>query len=54
MVTLKRGENYMEDYVIGVDIGSSKVCAAAGKRDKYGQAKIIGVTSAECHGMKMV
>ncbi len=43
----------MEDYVIGVDIGSSKVCAAAGKRDKYGQAKIIGgVTSAECHGMK--
>jgi len=52
MVTLKRGENYMEDYVIGVDIGSSKVCAAAGKRDKYGQAKIIGVTSAECHGMK--
>ncbi|EJO5348054.1 cell division protein FtsA [Clostridium botulinum] len=42
----------MEDYIVGVDIGSSKVCAAAGKPDKYGKVKIIGVTSAECHGMK--
>lgn len=42
----------MEDYVIGLDIGSSKVCAAAGKYDKYGQLKIIGVTSAQCGGMK--
>ncbi|WP_097025584.1 cell division protein FtsA [Clostridium peptidivorans] len=42
----------MKEYVVGVDIGSSKVCAIAGKLDKYGKMQVIGVTSTKCSGIK--
>ncbi|MBC2579000.1 cell division protein FtsA [Clostridium sp. DJ247] len=42
----------MNEYIVGIDIGSSKVCAAAGKIDKYGKMQIIGITSANCNGVK--
>jgi cell division protein FtsA len=42
----------MDEYIIGIDIGSSKVCAAAGKLDKQGNLQIAGVTSASCTGLK--
>jgi cell division protein FtsA len=42
----------MNDYIVGIDIGSSKVCAAAGKIDKYGKMQIMGITSANCNGVK--
>lgn len=42
----------MKEYVVGVDIGSSKVCAIAGKLDKYDKMQIIGVTSTKCSGIK--
>lgn len=42
----------MNGYLVGIDIGFSKVCAAVGKLDKYGQIKIIGVTSAKNSGLK--
>ncbi|NMM65605.1 cell division protein FtsA [Clostridium sp. P21] len=42
----------MDEYIIGIDIGSSKVRAAAGKMDKYGKVQIIGITSAKCNGVK--
>lgn len=42
----------MDSYVIGIDIGSSKVCTAAGKISKRGELQIIGITSSECKGLK--
>ncbi|WP_138203228.1 cell division protein FtsA [Haloimpatiens lingqiaonensis] len=42
----------MNDYLVGIDIGFSKVCAAVGKLDKYGQINIIGVASAKNSGLK--
>jgi cell division protein FtsA len=42
----------MNEYIIGIDVGSSKICAAAGKLDKYGRMQIMGITSANCNGVK--
>jgi cell division protein FtsA len=42
----------MNEYVVGIDIGSSKICAAVGKMDKQGELQIVGVTSVECIGLK--
>lgn len=42
----------MNEYVVGIDIGSSKVCAAAGRLDKYGKIQITGITSVPCSGLK--
>lgn len=42
----------MNEYVVGIDIGSSKVCAAAGKLDKNSNLQITGVASVACQGIK--
>lgn len=42
----------MSEYIIGVDIGSSNICAAAGKVDKNGKIEILGITSSSCNGVK--
>lgn len=42
----------MNEYVIGIDIGSSKVCAAAGRLDKNSNLQIAGVVSVACQGIK--
>ncbi|AYD40138.1 cell division protein FtsA [Clostridium fermenticellae] len=42
----------MSEYIIGMDIGSSKICAAAGKVDKHGVMQIMGITSSVCRGVQ--
>lgn len=42
----------MNEYIIGIDIGSSNICAAAGKVDKHGGVQIMGITSSNCIGVK--
>lgn len=42
----------MNDYLVGIDVGSSKVCAAAGRIDKNGELSILGITSVNCRGLK--
>lgn len=42
----------MNEYLVGIDIGFSKVCAAAGRLDKYGHIQIIGITSVKSNGLK--
>lgn len=42
----------MNEFIVGIDVGSSKVCAAAGKLDKNCDLQIIGIASGECHGIK--
>lgn len=42
----------MDEYIVGIDIGSSKVCAAVGKIDRQDKLQIIGVTCVNCSGLK--
>lgn len=42
----------MGEYIVGIDIGSSKISAAAGKVDKSGNLQIIGAASEACSGVK--
>lgn len=42
----------MNEYIVGIDIGTSKVCAAAGKLDKHGELQIMGTSFAPCNGLK--
>lgn len=42
----------MNDYIVGIDVGTSKICAAVGKLDKYGELTILGISSVECCGLK--
>lgn len=41
----------MDEYIVGVDVGSSKVCASAGKYDKQGKLQIVGVATSLCNGL---
>ena len=42
----------MKDYIVGLDIGSFKVCACVGKLDSFNNIQIVGVTTCECNGSK--
>ncbi len=41
-----------EDIVVGLDIGTTKVCAIVGKKTPEGQIKIIGIGQAQSKGLK--
>jgi cell division protein FtsA len=40
-----------EKIVVGLDIGSTKICALVGRKDKYGKVEILGMGKAESHGV---
>ena len=42
----------MSGYIVGLDIGSSKICASLGKCDRNGELQILGITSVSCNGLK--
>lgn len=42
----------MNDFIVGIDIGSSKICGSVGKIDKYGRLQILGIASVICLGIK--
>lgn len=42
----------MNEVVVGIDIGSSKVCTILGELNKNNQLQILGVGTAECKGLK--
>lgn len=42
----------MDEYIFSLDIGSSKICGAAGKLEKSGKVQIIGVVTVPCNGVK--
>lgn len=42
----------MDEYIIGLDIGSSKICASVGKVNSQGSLQIMGITSVSCKGLK--
>ncbi|SHE38419.1 cell division protein FtsA [Caldanaerobius fijiensis DSM 17918] len=38
--------------VLGLDIGTSKICAVAGQRNRNGETRIVGVGLSSCKGIK--
>ena len=41
----------MNEHIVGIDIGSSKICGAVGKISSDGKLQIIGITSVVCSGL---
>ncbi|MEK6263916.1 MAG: cell division protein FtsA [Clostridium sp.] len=41
----------MNEQIVGIDLGSSKICGAVGKISSNGQLQIIGITSVVCSGL---
>ena len=37
--------------VVGLDIGSTKICALVGRKDEFGKIEILGMGKAESHGV---
>ena len=40
------------DIIVGIDIGTSKVCTVVGEVNNFGQIETICSTSAKCSGLK--
>ena len=40
------------DIIVGIDIGTSKVCTVVGEVNNFGQIEIISNTSYKCSGLK--
>ena len=41
----------MNENIVGIDLGSSKICGAVGKISSNGKLQIIGITSVVCSGL---
>jgi len=41
----------MNEHIVGIDLGSSKICGAVGKLSSNGKLQIIGITSVVCSGL---
>jgi len=41
----------MNEQIVGIDLGSSKICGAVGKISNNGKLQIIGITSVVCSGL---
>jgi len=41
----------MNEHIVGIDLGSSKICGAVGKLGSNGKLQIIGITSVVCSGL---
>jgi cell division protein FtsA len=50
MISIIRGINLMK-HIVGIDLGSSKICGAVGKVSNNGKLQIIGITSVVCSGL---
>ena len=40
------------DIIVGIDIGTSKVCTVVGEVNNFGQIEIISSSSYKCSGLK--
>lgn len=44
-------ENQQQNVVVALDIGTTKVCAIAGRKNEHGKLEILGVGKVESHGV---
>jgi cell division protein FtsA len=42
----------MSNYIVGIDISSSKVCGVIGKVDYENKVQILGITTSKCNGVR--
>lgn len=42
----------MSNYIVGIDIGASKVCGVVGDLDGIGKLQVLGITTSKCKGIK--
>lgn len=42
----------MNNYIVGIDIGASKICGVVGNLDSAGKLQVLGVTTSKCKGVK--
>lgn len=42
----------MSEYIVGIDVGSSKVCAAVGRINGQENLQILGISSVKCEGIR--
>ena len=40
------------DIIVGIDIGTTKVCTVVGEVNNFGQIETISSTSCKCNGLK--
>jgi len=48
---VRGGIDLMNEQIVGIDLGSSKICGAVGKINSNGKLQIIGITSVVCSGL---
>lgn len=48
----RRRRNSAPDYVVGLDIGTTKICTIVGELDDYGKIEVVGVGTHPSHGLK--
>ena len=44
-------DNQQQNVVVALDIGTTKVCAIAGRKNEHGKLEILGVGKVESHGV---
>ncbi|GAA0124183.1 cell division protein FtsA [Clostridium sp. CTA-19] len=42
----------MNNYIVGIDIGASKICGVVGNLDSAGKLQVLGVTTSKCNGVR--
>lgn len=47
----KGGSQLMNNYIVGLDLGTSKICMSVGKIDKNKEMQIVALSSVECVGI---
>ena len=49
---MNRKPTHKADIVVALDIGTTKICAIAGRKDEYGRIEILGVGKVESEGVR--
>ena len=49
---MNRKPTKSEEIVVALDIGTTKICAIAGRKDEYGRIEILGVGKVESEGVR--
>lgn len=48
---IRGGSQFMNNYIVGLDLGTSKICISVGKIDKNKEMQIVALSSVECNGI---
>ena len=46
-------ENQKEKIIVGLDIGTTKICAIVGRKNEHGKLDVLGMGKAESEGVEI-